>query len=390
MKRILFAALLGAAVVVLGYGGMARAGETGPIKIGIFQPLTGPATILGTDGRDGAALAVKQINAAGGVLGRKLELLSYDDQSSPEVALKVVVKMLEVDKVDAIIGSLHSGNIQAAGRRIEAAKTVCVGTGTSPVWLQQGWTYLFRSSINTYDNTMAILDAVASLKFKTLGIIHSQDEYGQVGLENMLELAEKGGMKVVATESFKPGDTDLTAQMTNIRAAKPDVVYIIAVGNELGPILKQLRNAGYFGHTMGEMSFASPELQEIAGKATDKAIFATLYLVPLKSPDEIYEPLVKKFLIDFRDEFGRMLISEVGYRCYDAVYVIAEGIKRAGSTDGTAMRDAIRKINDFEGLAGKFDYTDGSGEGLRTCRIYVIMDSKKLPLAEYLKTLEKK
>lgn len=384
MKR-LFALALAVCFVL---ASLAPAGETGPIKIGIFQPLTGPASLMGTDGRDGAAMAVKQINAAGGVMGRQLELLSYDDQSSPEVAVKVVTKMIETDGVDAIIGSLHSGNIQAAGRRIESSKIVCVGTGTSPVWLQQGWTYLFRSCLNTYDMSAAVLDACGDLNFKNLAIIYSQDEYGQVGMENMVELAEIYKLKVLGMESFKPGDTDLTAQMVNIRRLEPDVVYVIGTSNELGPLLKQLRNNGYSGYVMAEMTIGNPETQEVAGKATDKVLFATSYLMPLKSPDEIVEPLVHKFLVDFQKEYGRMLQSEVGYRCYDAVQIIAEGIRRAGSTDGTKMRDAIRSIKGFEALAGEYDFTGGTGEGLRKSRIYIIMDTKKVPLEEYLKTIK--
>lgn len=383
MKRLFAIALVACFMLA----SLAPAGETGPIKIGIFQPLTGPASLMGTDGRDGAALAVKQINAAGGVLGRKFELLSYDDQSSPEVAVKVVTKMIEADGVDAIIGSLHSGNIQAAGRRIESSKVVCVGTGTSPVWLQQGWTYLFRSALNTYDMTNAVLESCADLKFKTVAIIHSQDEYGQVGMENMLELAKKYNLKVLGKESFKPGDTDLTAQMVNIRQLQPDFVYAIAVSNELGPLLKQLRNNGYHGYLMAEMTIGNPETQEVAGKATDKVLFATSYLMALKSPDEISEPMVRQFLVDFQKEYGRMLQSEVGYRCYDAVHIIAEGIRRAGAVEGTKMRDAIRAIKGYELLAGEYDYTDGTGEGLRKSRIYVIMDAKKIPLQEYLKSL---
>lgn len=385
MKRLMAAIVLACAVSA----STILAGETGSIKIGIFQPLTGPASLMGTDGRDGAAMAVKQINAAGGVLGRDLELLSYDDQSSPEVAVKVVTKMIETDGVDAIIGSLHSGNIQAAGRRIESSKVVCVGTGTSPVWLQQGWTYLFRSALNTYDNAATILNACAALDFKNLAILYSQDEYGQVGMENMADLAEKHNLKLLGQESFKPGDTDLTAQMVNIRSLKPDFVYAIATSNELGPLLKQLRNNGYSGYVLGEMSFGNPETQEVAGKATDKVIFATSYLMALESPDEISEPLIRKFLVDFQMEYGRMLQSEVGYRCYDAVHIIAEGVKRAGTAEGAELRDAIRSIKGFEGLAGEFDFTDGSGEGLRDGRIYVIMDAKKVPLPEYTKTLGK-
>ena len=144
MKKVLVLLLI--AIFTVGLFGCqqtSEVSETGGngddvIKIGLFQPLTGPSSLMGTAGYNSAKLAVEEINEAGGILGKKVELIPYDDKSSPEEAVKAVTRMIEVDEVDAIIGSLHSGNIQAAGDILEEAQIPLMGTGTSPQWLEQG------------------------------------------------------------------------------------------------------------------------------------------------------------------------------------------------------------------------------------------------------------
>ena len=119
------------------------------IKIGYFGPLTGGTAQAGQAALNGVQIAVNELNEAGGVLGKQLEIVSYDDKSSPEEAVKAATKLVQVDKVNAIFGSLHSANVQAAAPVIEEAKTICVAGGTSPTWLEQGYTYLFRSISNS-------------------------------------------------------------------------------------------------------------------------------------------------------------------------------------------------------------------------------------------------
>ena len=128
-----------------------ESGDSGSetIKIGYFGPLTGGTAQAGQAALNGVQIAVNELNEAGGVLGKQLEIVSYDDKSSPEEAVKAATKLVQVDKVNAIFGSLHSANVQAAGPVIEESKTLCVAGGTSPTWLEQGYTYLFRSISNS-------------------------------------------------------------------------------------------------------------------------------------------------------------------------------------------------------------------------------------------------
>jgi branched-chain amino acid transport system substrate-binding protein len=362
------------------------ASDADGIKIGIFMPLTGPSSLMGTAGNNAAIMATDEINAAGGILGKKLTLISYDDKSSPEEAVKNVTRMLEVDKVNAIVGSLHSGNIQACGEIVEKAKIPLIGTGTSPQWLQKGWTYLFRSTLNTFYSSQSAVQICKTLNLKKMAIFHSQDEYGKNGKDNMTKLCAENGIDIVAVESMKPGDTDFTAQCSNIAASKPDVVYIIATTDNLPQMVKQTRANGYDSYIVGEQSLGMPEVKEIAGAGADKIVFGACYTMPINSPDEASTPELVKFFTDYKSKFGQMCPSEVAGRCYDGMYILKKGFEDANSTDGTAVRDAILKISDFKGLQGTFNFVGKNGEGLTESRLYITMGGKDILIDDYLKT----
>jgi branched-chain amino acid transport system substrate-binding protein len=355
------------------------------IKIGLFQPLTGNSSLMGTSGNKAALMAMDEINAAGGILGKKVQVISYDDKSSPEEAVKCVTRMLEVDKVHAILGSLHSGNIQACGEIVENAKIPLVGTGTSPQWLQKGWTYLFRSTINTYYSSLSAVQICKKLNLSKMAIFYSQDEYGKNGKDNMTALCEEYGIDIVAVESMKPGDTDFTAQCSNISASSPDVVYIIATTDNLPQMVKQTRSNGFYGYIVGEQSLGMPEVKEIAGSATDKIVFGACFTMPINSPEEASTPELVKFFQDYQKKYGEMCQSEVAVRCYDAMYIMKKAFEDAGTTDGTAVRDAIYKISDFKGLQGTFNFVGKNGEGLTESRLYITIDGKDMLIDDYLK-----
>ncbi len=391
MKKVLVLLLI--AIFTVGLFGCqqtSEVSETGGngddvIKIGLFQPLTGPSSLMGTAGDNSAKLAVEEINEAGGILGKKVELIPYDDKSSPEEAVKAVTRMIEVDEVDAIIGSLHSGNIQAAGDILEEAQIPLMGTGTSPQWLEQGWTYLFRSTLNTYYSSLSAVEICKRLDLSTMAIFHSQDEYGKNGKDNMIKLCEEYGIDIKVVESMKPGDTDFTGQTSNIVASNPDVVYIIATTDNLPQMVKQVRSSGFDSYIVGEQSLGMPEVKEIAGKGSDKIVFGACFVMPTKSPDEASTPELVTFFENYQKRFGEMCPSEVGVRCYDGMYLLKEAMEKAGSVDGTAVRDALYEITNYEGLQGTFDFSDKTGEGLKESRLYITMDGKDILIEDYLK-----
>jgi branched-chain amino acid transport system substrate-binding protein len=345
------------------------------IKIGMYMPLTGDSSTLGQNCYNAAQLAVKQINDEGGLLGKQVELICYDDQSSTEQAVKNVTKLIDEDQVDGLIGSLHSGNIKATGDIVENAQVVEIGTGIAVDWLQQGWTYLFRSLANTECSNTSLIQYCVDNDFTDIAILNSQDDYGTDTAEVFQEVCADYPINIVAHETFNPADSDYTGQMAKIASASPDAVFISAVQNDLGSLLKQLRLAGYEGNVLGDIAMGNAEVVDVAGSATDNCIFSAQYVIP-ESPEKAENELLTDFYTAYVDMFGEMPTSDCALRTYDACLILFEGMKNAGSVDGPSVREGIIQISGLELLGGTFDFTDGTGEGIHTQRLYVIKDGE--------------
>lgn len=366
--------LLAAAIFGVLSASAAQAQEKN-ITIGLYGPLTGPSAVSGQSLRDGAQVAIDEINAKGGLLGRKVSMIEYDDRSSPEQALRAATKLVQVDHVDAIIASIHSGNILVAGPVVEAAKTPLLGAGTSPTWLQKGYTYFFRALGNGELSTEVLAKYAKKKGWNKIAIIHSNDEYGNSGAV-LFENTVKGlGGNITENQSFTHGDRDFTGQIGRIAKGSPDAVFVWALADDLGPLTKQMRQLGYSGPILGAEGYAIPEVVKMAGPTSDGVLFASQYLVPDSIADAT-EPEMKAFLKSYEAKFKKLPVSDASFRGYDAANIIAEGIRRAKTTDGPAVRDAIRSISGYKGLAGTFDYVGGKGEGISSVRLFAIKNGK--------------
>lgn len=342
-------------------------------QIGFFGPLTGPSAQLGQSLRNGALVALDEINAAGGVLGHQIEMIEYDDRSSPEQAVRSATKLVQVDNVAFIVGSLHSGNILASGPVIEEAQVPLIGAGTSPTWLESGYTYLFRALGNSSLSIKELAKYAKAQELNEIVVFHTNDEYGNAGAKAFSMTAEEYGLSLVGDESFTRGDRDFTGQIASIVKASPDAVLIWAIGDDLGPVTKQLRQLGYFGPILGAEGYTTPEAIEIAGSTANGVILASQYLLP-DSPEEASNDAIKSFLEDYVALIGRMPDSDNSYRGYDAVKLFAEAAEAAGTFDGATLRDAINNIEGYEGLAGTFNFVGGQGEGIDAVRLFAIED----------------
>lgn len=389
MKRKLSWFLCGAmlAGLLAGCGGPggtgdANTGDSGAgtadgsaIKIGYFGPLTGGTAQAGQAALNGVQIAVDELNAGGGVLGRQVEIVSYDDKSSPEEAVKAATKLVQVDKVNAIFGSLHSANVQAAGPVIEEAQTICVAGGTSPTWLEQGYTYLFRSISNSTVSAKQLAKYAADQGYQKIALFTSNDEYGTSGADGFKAECEPYDIEFVASETMTNGDRDFTGQFAKINAAAPDAVFIWCLGDDLGAVTKQLRQSGFDGPILGSESYTLPEILENAGAATNGVRFAAQYLV-YENPEDAEDDNMKKFLEAYMEEFGSAPASDNAFRAYDGVMMIAEAMEASGADHGPELRQAYNDIDGYVGLAGTFSYKGKNGEGIESMRIFQIQDGK--------------
>ncbi len=360
--------------------GAASAG--GEFILGSPQPLTGVNAQAAQATLNGIILAVEELNAEGGLNGQTIKLVTYDDQGSPEEAVKIANKMVEVDKVDAVIGPLLSTCQMAQGALLNDAKIPTIGIGLSPSFMENGWDYIVRSSLNS-DYVMKILaQNMVDLDIHSLAIFSGQDDSSKKAAGSMKAEAEAVGITVTTTETYVDGDTDFSGQAAKLINTKPDAIYAATYANVQPIIAKQLRQFGFEGLCFNKELFQADSLR-VAGSAANGWIFAYPY-ISYKTVEECDIPNMKEFIVKYEEKYGALPYHEGAMRGYDAVKVLAEGIKNAGSTDPDAIMAGIKSINGLEGLGGTFDYTSGDGEGLHSCNSYVIADEKYTVLDKWV------
>lgn len=351
------------------------------IKIGMYGPLTGANTMNGIAMQQGAELAIAEINEAGGLLGKQLELVALDDKSNTEQAVKDVTRLCEVEKVNMILASIHSTNILATADIVYNAKIPSLGTGTSPTWLQgEHKDYLFRVLPNNELTNEALIGAIKALGVENVGIIYRADEAGNTNQKSFMEVCEGENINVVGAEAFQPNDTDVSGQLNKLIRAGMDG--LVCYGTTADPImiLNQLKKTGYTGKIFGPEIFSPYAIKEATGDAAEGVIYAAPYALP-KNPEDASTDVERDFLERFVAHFGEMPESDVAYRTYDAVMLYKTAVENCQSIDGDEVTAAINEIDDYEGLAGTFQFKTAAaegkrGEGILSCRLYVIEDGK--------------
>lgn len=348
---LLLAAALSCAPDERGQETATEGGAQGPIRIGWYGALTGPTATFGVATRDGVFFAAEQINAAGGLLGRQVRIIAEDDQGRPEESAQVVTKLITSDEVVAVIGQNTSGNSLAAAPIAQANETPMVSpSSTNPDVTKKG-NYIFRACFTDPLQGKALADFTK----KTLGLsrvavfVDVKSDYS-VGLAKVFEdrLRELGGT-VVSKQSYAAGDNDFRSQLTTIRAAGPQAIFIPGYYTDAGQIAIQARDLGLRVPLIGGDGWESPKLLEIGGAALDGSFYAAT--VSLASPD----PAVQKFVQEWK---ARRKSDPEGLNAlgYDSLMLVAEAIRNAKSVEGPAVRDQLAAIQNFAGASGTISF----------------------------------
>jgi branched-chain amino acid transport system substrate-binding protein len=364
-------------------GGPAAAPAAGPIKIGAIYNLTGAQASLDSPSANGAKLAVKEINDAGGVLGRKLELVLYDGKTEAATIGNWATKLVESDKVVAMIGFSDTDMVLAAAPIAAKAGIVFVTSGaTSPKLPEQVPDYLFMACFG--DNVQAA--AGAEYAYNTLNakstylLVDKGMEYtlllGKYFKERFTEL----GGQVVLEDTYQTGDKDFSAQITKLKAlgTMPDILFISSGPDDVGTIVKQFRDAGVDVPIVGGDGYDTPLLVEIAGQGADNTYFTTHSLMDA----DLGTDAVKKFITDYQAEFKTPPENAFAGLGYDAVKLVADAIKRAGSDDPKAIREALQKTKDLPGVTGAITFQPGSRIPQKGVTIILVKDGKFTLAAE--------
>lgn len=326
-------------------------GAQSQIKIGEVDPLTGGVSQFGISCHHGFDLAFDEINQGGGVLGQKLELVTEDDQSKPGQSSTAVRKLITQDKVVAILGdATSSATLEAAPIAQSDKIPLITPSATNPRITELG-DYIFRVCfLDEFQGRVLARFVREKLNArKVVALIDVKQDYSVDLAKFFKDEFSKLGGTVVGEQSYATGDTDFRAQLTSIRAAQPDVVFVPGYYQEVALIVKQGRQIGLHMPFVGCDGWANQALLQIGGKAVDGCYFTNHF-----APDDP-SPIVKEFVAKFQEKYGAPpdTFAALGY---DAARLLADAIKRAGSTDSKALRDSLAETSGFEGVTGRISF----------------------------------
>jgi branched-chain amino acid transport system substrate-binding protein len=317
------------------------------IRIGEFGSLTGAQATFGVSTHEGIQLAVEEINAAGGVNGKTLKVITVDDGGKPDEAALVVNKLISRDKVHVILGEVASSLSLAAAPRCQENKVPMISPSSTNPKVTQVGDYIFRVCfIDPFQGQVMADFALGKLKAKTAAILRDQKSDYSMGLADFFikRFQEKGGI-IVSDQSYVAGDNDFKSQLTTLRAKSPDVIFVPGYYTEVGLVAKQARELGVKVPLLGGDGWDSEKLYEIGQKALDGCYFSNHY-----SPEST-DPKVREFVRKYQAKFKHTpdALATLGY---DAAGVLVAALKRSKSLNGSDLKDAITQTRAYAGVTG--------------------------------------
>jgi branched-chain amino acid transport system substrate-binding protein len=375
MNRKLALFLVLATVLVVG-GASGAAADT--IRIGGTYNLTGGMASLDVPAANGTKLAVKEINAAGGVLGRQIEFILYDGKTDSATNGNIATQLVSSDKVVAIVGNTDSDSALAIGPIAQKAGIHYLTAGaTSPQLPNQVGDDMFLEPFG--DNVQAAAGAefaVNKLGGKTCWLLWDKGaEYTTLLAKYFKTRFTEMGGKILLEDTYTQGDTDFSAQITRLKAftPQPAILYVAALqASDAGAIAKQIRDAGIKLPMIGGDGYDGPELVGVGGAGAENVYFSTHSLMDAKGGSA----RMKAFIASYNKEFGHDPESAFAALGYDAMYLMVDAIKRAGTVSSKAIRDALAATKGFVGVTGSVTYQPGQRIPQKTVTIVAIKNGQ--------------
>jgi len=351
MKRILLSSITIASLLTALACSGGGAGDK--VKIGVFMSMTGDTANFGISSTNGIKMAADEVNAAGGINGKQIELDVQDDRSDPSEAATIVTKFVTQDSVHAILGEVASSRSIAAAPIAQNAKIpMLTPSSTNPEVTRKG-DYIFRSCfIDPVQGAAIAQFAARTLNAKRAGIMVDRKNDYSTGLEKFIsQTFTKLGGQIVVTQSYQAGDQDFNAQLTSIKGANPEVIFVPGYYGDVALIAKQARDKGITVPFVGGDGWDAKQLYEIGGKAVVGSFFSNHY-----SPYDT-DPAVQKFVTDYKARYNQ-IPDALAATAYDAAKIMFDAIKRANSLDGKAIRDALAATKEYPGVTGKVTFNE--------------------------------
>ena len=349
MKRILIASILIAGLL----SACQQQGGADKVRIGVFMSTTGTTANFGISSVNGIKMAADEINAAGGINGKQVELLVQDDRSDASEAATIVTKFVTQDQVHAILGEVASSRSIAAAPIAQNAKIpMLTPSSTNPEVTKKG-DFIFRSCfIDPVQGAAIAQFAAKSLNAKSAAIMVDRKNDYSTGLEKVIsEVFTRMGGKIVATQSYQEGDQDFNAQLTSLKGANPEVIFVPGYYNDVGLIAKQARDKGITVPFVGGDGWDSVQLYAIGGSALNGSYFTNHY-----SPYDT-DPKVQKFVNDYKSRYNT-IPDALAATAYDAANIMFDAVKRSKSLSGPDIRDALAATQAFPGVTGTVTFNE--------------------------------
>ncbi|MCK6395258.1 ABC transporter substrate-binding protein [Zoogloea sp.] len=350
-----------------------------PIRIGVSGPFTGGSNPMGIAMRDGIRLAAREINEAGGILGRPVLLVERDDEARPERGAQVVQELINQEKVVAGLGIVNTGVALASQRFYQQAHipmitSVATGSIITKQFLPPQYpdNYIFRvSAPDTIQAAMIVEEAVVRRRLRKLAIFHDSTNYGQLGREDLERALERHSLKPVVVERFNIRDVDMTPQLARARAAGAEAILTYGLGPELAHLANGMVRLGWKVPLMGSWALAMSNFIDNAGPNAEGTRMPQTFIQDGNTPRR------KAFIDKYRKSFGveRIPVAPAAAQGYDSMLLLAAAIRQARSTEGSRLRDALESLKErVEGIVMVYDrpFSRTDHEAIDTPRIPVI------------------
>jgi len=363
--------LMAAALALLGGCNKKPSSASSEILIGEFGAMTGATATFGQSTDKGITMAVEEANAAGGVLNRQVKVISEDDQGNPEEAQTVVTKLINKDRVSAILGEVASSNSLAAAPVCQQSGIPMVTPASTNPKVTQVGNFIFRICfIDPFQGQVMAKFAFNSLKVKKVAILRDVNSDYSVGLANFFKQNfEAMGGEITSDESYSQNDKDFSAQLTSIKSANPEAIFIPGYYTEVGLIARQARTLGISVPLMGGDGWDSEKLWEIGGDALNGCYFSNHYSVDDPSP------AIQNFVTAFKAKYGGETPDAMSALGYDVAKVLIDAIKRANSDNPDSIRMALASTQNFAGVTGAITL-DSNRDAVKPAVVLQVKDGK--------------
>lgn len=374
MKKKIISVVTMAALSVGIFAGCSKSTAEKTIKIGVVAPLSGSAAMVGDTEVKGVELAVEEINAAGGINGRKLEIVKADDEQNPAKSVSAVNKLVHQDKVDAVIGSVNSSAVLANMQVTKAAQIVQITPiGSNNKITHSGNPWIFRLQASDEMQAGAVTNyAVDQLKFKKIAVMYQSDDYGTGGKDVVLKVLKEKGLEPVAVESFVPTGKDMTAQLLKVKNSGAECLIMWTMYEQGALIAKQAKQLGLNVQLMGGGGLTNAKLIELAGDSVYGLLNSQTFF-----PDETKATdVAAKFIKNYKVKYNKIPDSNAAMS-YDSMIILAEAMKKAGKDlKSDDIRKNLHEIKNFQAVTGNITI-DENGDANREILIVKINDQGK-------------